>query len=90
MKNGGSAFPVVYESRDEVGKLCDYVKTGMTLRDYFAASALTGILAGQKLWTVTDGEITTEVKDVKSFALIAYIQADTMLAEREKQDGGKG
>ena len=80
MKNGGSAFPAIAHSSYE---------KGMDLRDYFAAAALTGILAGQKLWTVTDGEITTEVKDVKSFALIAYSQADAMVAEREKQDGGK-
>ena len=55
------------------GLYCEY---GMSLRDYFAAQALAGILANPA--GVTD-EFTT--KDIVS---AAYRYADLMLAEREQ------
>ena len=59
---------------------------GWTLRNYFAAAALTGIAAGgfgeESVYMHQD----TEECDTESqaFALIAYRLADAMLAEREK------
>jgi hypothetical protein len=57
--NGGPAFPVL--------NLSD----GMSLRDYFAAAALTGILAAD------------QGGDRKSDVEVAYYYADLMLRRRE-------
>ena len=48
---------------------------GMSLRDYFAAAALTGMLAS------TD---TCEIVVKKSMVQFAYKMADAMIAERRK------
>lgn len=58
---------------------------GMTLRDYFAASALQGFIADKDNWTSAvraAGElgITTE----SGIAALMFKMADAMLAEREK------
>ncbi len=65
LKDGGPAFPVL-----------PYYK-GMTLRDYFAAAALQGFIAGRDSYTPTF-----------EAANWAYEQADEMLAERAKAKGG--
>ena len=71
-KDGGPAFP------HEYGDACP----GMTLRDYFAAKAMQGLLAcpvdGRdlktgKLWECTADRVAA-----------AYSYADAMLAERDK------
>ena len=41
--NGGAAFPVAFKSVVNNGHI-DTVCPGMSLRDYFAAAALTGLL----------------------------------------------
>ena len=64
INDGGSAFPT------ETSHGQDY---GMTLRDYFAAAALTGSLAASH----TDGE-------PEEFANVAYIIADAMLERRKR------
>lgn len=60
-KWGGSAFPVMEP----------YLNPGMTLRDYFAAAALQGMLANGR--TPMSHE---------SHARAAYLLADAMLRER--------
>ncbi len=50
---------------------------GMTLRDYFAAAALTGLCSGQKTQESASLRSTQE-----STAVLAYIFADAMLAAR--------
>lgn len=52
--------------------------SGMTLRDYFAAQALNGIFIGY--WS--DPEMTHF--KASEIAEEAYVYADAMLAEREK------
>ena len=71
MKTGGSAFPSpgVVMSHGQQGAY-----EGMTLRDYFAAAAMQGLLADYQ----TDGKDT-------DFARRSYKLADAMLAEREKE-----
>jgi hypothetical protein len=49
-----------------------YAQTGMTLRDYFAAKALQGIL--------TDAEIAMGISEI---AELAYKYADAMMKARE-------
>jgi hypothetical protein len=69
--DGGPAFPRCNTPDIVSGGWTD----GMTLRDYFAAAALTGCLAS---WN-TDHPLNIEIA-----ADYAYRQADAMLAEREK------
>jgi hypothetical protein len=67
---------------------------GMTLRDYFAAKALIGLMAepqwsnGGELCMVgriaSTGDLTKEGNEAKQFAVAAYILADAMLAERNR------
>jgi len=51
------------------------IESGMTLRDYFAAAALTGNLSGP----------TELTQPPKEWAKEAFLVADAMLAEREKE-----
>lgn len=60
---------------------------GMSLRDYFAAAALTGVLAAQA------GQACEDCMTEENAAGIAFNHADAMLAERlrsptEQQGGG--
>ena len=82
--NGGPAFPagVVRKSRPAHDPGADFVVTdfteprhqGMTLRDYFAAKAIQGLLASPKL--------SLEASKM-SLAQQAYSVADAMLEARD-------
>ena len=74
---GGSAFPQhpIYSLQEEDGvyDLLVYEQgSGMTLRDYFAAKAMQGMM------------VDVEQPRCDYIADIAYEMADAMLAEREK------
>ena len=76
--DGGSAFPC--ESSILVnGKQATVPAQGMTLRDYFAAAALQGLLSSD----FPDGQ------DMEPFVIDAYGFADLMLAERAKTKEAK-
>ena len=78
-KDGGPAFPVSsYVNGD--GETFESKPQGMTLRDYFAAKALQGLLASHANQDATDPY--TFGSDC--MARRAYQIADAMLAEREK------
>jgi hypothetical protein len=69
------AFPTTrYYDEEPIG-----VEEGMTLRDYFAAKAMCGILAAMK----TTGD-ASEQKMAEDISGVAYVVADAMLAERKK------
>lgn len=68
--NGGQAFPVPYAHNEG--------DRGMTLRDYFAAKAMEGAIAG----AMADGSRLGK-ESPREFALTAYIIADAMLVARE-------
>jgi hypothetical protein len=61
IEDGGPAFPVAYGG----GRI-----EGMTLRDYFAAKAMQGLLAS---------EVEASMKE---FAKLAYAMSDAMLEAR--------
>ena len=63
IETGGPAFPF------------NYGQQGMTLRDYFAAAALTGLLAHPRSANLSYSE----------HVAIAYYNADVMLKERDRQ-----
>lgn len=74
--DGGPAFPVVSNY--------DALATGMTLRDYFAAKAMVGILHD---WTevVRDAMAeSTTTERIKYLAKRSYDIADAMLKAREQ------
>lgn len=80
--DGGPAFPqdstvqVVYgPNGDAAGHRVVDAKPGMSLRDWFAGQALTGMLADP----YSGG-------DEHTIARGAYMQADAMLAARKRED----
>ena len=74
---GGPAFPCEHPVIIDEGNI--YVPSGMTLRDYFAAKAMQGILAQ------AGGTAISSIEDDAARATsAAYRIADAMLAERAK------
>ena len=76
---GGPAFPVVGHMYGE--KLGGQLDRGMTLRDYFAAKAMQGLLAAN--WCESYRELESSV-GWNMVAADAYRMADAMLAERSR------
>jgi len=92
MKDGGPAFPrSVGEDRKDGdqpdGNRTIDAQAGMSLRDYFAAVALQGMLANPELMQY----VTAKAKEDETFfgklAEKAYKLGREMLAERERKDG---
>jgi len=80
INNGGPAVPVPLgqeKAREGHGPCCD----GMTLRDYFAAAALKGLIG--RSW---DDRKTAE-ELFRIWAASAYALADAMLDAREQKGG---
>lgn len=76
IETGGDAFPspgVVLINGEQQGAY-----SGMQLRDYFAAKALQGFIAG----SMADGSILGQKDDV-IFSKIAYKFADAMIEARK-------
>lgn len=71
--DGGPAFPDPgrAQSAKQRGLLGN---PGMSLRDYFAAKAMQGIVTHEDMWNQLDSTIAES----------AYALADAMLAQREK------
>ena len=74
MKDGGPAFPSLCEIHGPAR-----IDSGMSLRDYFAAKAMQGMLAG----ILADGSSITS-EGFQKCAAATFEMADAMLAEREK------
>lgn len=73
INDGGPAFPVVdYKQPAGVGAHVMTIMGGMTLRDYFAAKAMQGLLSHNSNGNASD----------KNIAEWAYSQADAMLRAR--------
>lgn len=83
------AFPVFTEYEqwdDEAARYRSHILPdgGMSLRDYFAAKALVGIL-DSCMSVMQDGdEFSTRWHNATNTAQMAYEMADAMLAERSK------
>jgi hypothetical protein len=68
-KTGGPAFPCSEPNSEQ---------HGMSLRDYFAAAALTGLLADSRGASVSGEALAVKLGEA------AYLAADAMLKERSK------
>lgn len=80
-KTGGPAFPT--ENEHQTGHTT-YHYAGMTLRDYFAAKALQGILANK---VMGDAALHKTVDEwFSDLASASYDFADAMLKVRENND----
>lgn len=75
IENGGSAFPMVGIEKDASGSVSDMlvIRTGMSLRDWFAGMALQSLIENGVL---VDGK---ESVDPNDYADVAYKYADAML-----------
>ena len=78
--DGGPAFPFGQVSEASGQPINGYHNDGMSLRDYFAAKALSGLLADP---TVRPQKDKTVEHFYKEAAAGAYMAADAMLAARE-------
>lgn len=79
MNNGGSAFPMGYESKGDTGS-----RYGMTLRDYFAAKAMQGMLSDMETRvSLNDSAIENKISFGEEIAIQSYSHADAMLKARE-------
>ena len=68
------------------GDIMTHGHSGMTLRDYFAGMALSGILGNSQFERdrqKIDGEMSGDKQDM-AIANICYSFADLMIAERDK------
>jgi hypothetical protein len=86
MKDGGPAFSHVVleriaEERDEV---LYHERGGLTVRDCFAAAALSQIRVVYEI-EATDTELPRHMTRSKAYAQYAYELADAMMKEREKK-----
>ena len=89
IKDGGSAFPSGVEEvkYPENGGAITSIKMqpankGMTLRDYFAAKAMQGLLSNKHMG---DAALHGSAQEwLKEMSEAAYEFADAMLAERER------
>lgn len=75
-KTGGPAFPRPASDGGRPG----HAQSGMTLRDYFAAHAVIGLMG--RHWSDENGDVPDDIWE--RWASGAYLAADAMIAEREK------
>ena len=74
IKDGGSAFPRAGNEWEEMSWVPAAAEKGMTLRDYFAAQAMQGLLTAEIVGDYSNDHV----------ANIAYLIADAMLKKREE------
>lgn len=88
-KDGGPAFPVTTPTMDSRGIPFNYIEHGMSLRDYFAAAAMKGIIAS--FANIENQKMVVEEANIQNIhpkarvSIAAYEYADAMLAERDKR-----
>lgn len=74
--DGGSAFP--FEGAHDGQQFCSEPSGGMSLRDYFAASAL------QMMMRINEHDGQTVDARGREYAERAYLLADAMIEQRAK------
>jgi len=86
MKDGGPAFPQPCTDQGYAANTpYDMAGGGMSLRDYFAAKAMQGVLANsefEKFRQSLDEDIPEEIQ-IEAIATMSYEIADAMIEARE-------
>ena len=83
--DGGAAFPAEYAGFSAQGAEITIMHPGMSLRDYFAAAALTGIVSSPEAMVGMREVGVGYGMGVEEYASrMAYEMADAMLVERER------
>ena len=72
---GGPAFPVPTDLANKLGCVSSESDAGMSIRDYFAAKALSGMMSRKDSDGWTQREIASD----------CYKYADAMIKERERE-----
>ena len=87
MKNdGGPAFPTITEGSECGIKYLNYIP-GMTLRDWFAGQALSGLIVYcEKFEGASQFQELMCAQPWDKLATVSYKYADAMLAAREGKD----
>lgn len=84
INNGGPAFPVAGTKNSVFGPHEVVESIGMTLRDYFAAKAIIGILGNPKAMDAAARHSVDNNQDMSvSVTNMCYRYADAMLCARE-------
>ena len=86
MNDGGPAFPrqVAYIEHESGGFTFEHGQDGMSLRDWFAGTALIGLLSNAALQDCREPDALS--LGPAWFADQAGVQADAMIAERDKEE----
>ncbi len=87
INDGGTAFPRFRLSGEYVEGMLytiDGVEKGMTLRDYFAAAALQGMMSSPHHLSEDHDKGSVAERNTKNFSRKAYAMADAMISERKK------
>lgn len=80
LENGGPAFPTEQMAPGHISKI---LQGGMTLRDYFAAAALQGMLANAGKTPSRVPGSTSEYRSPAHYAEAAWATADEMIKARK-------
>ena len=81
INDGGAAFPIpsYLDKPTENGERLIIIESnGMSLRDYFSAKAMQGLITSENIKNFLSGELPQNISKM------AYFMADAMLAERQK------
>ena len=82
IETGGPAFPTFHQSTLNGHPIPEM--EGMALRDYFAAKAMQGRMAGTYPWSDLEFKPINGLTTIENEAALAYKVADAMLKARAK------
>ena len=80
------AFPIAFNTTDNMGRAILSVDGGMDLRDYFAAKAMQAIMTNSKTFFTQIAQASDEKKADADFVMaqLCYVYADAMMKAREQ------
>lgn len=90
MNDGGPAFPNEYNMSSESGKCEPVGRHGLSIRDYFAAKAMHGLITSGDFGGFVKERTSDDLEEMRvDTSIEAYLIADAMLAARKQKGEGK-
>lgn len=83
--DGGTAFPRLRVQRIEGGQAAVHHEGGMSLRDYFAAHVISGLLADTGSFGPVEAPAIRASMSIDKIAAVSYQVADALLKARTPQ-----